>query len=92
MPSFFDAGHGFMSSFDEMVVMLTAIVLFTMAGAVVEYLRDSDGWSVVGVLVGYVVAVVFLAPPAFAGEWHYAVVAAVPVFVVVDLYRGRHER
>ncbi|RDI72044.1 hypothetical protein [Halopelagius longus] len=91
MPSFFDPGHGFMSSLDEIVVMLTAVVLLTMVGAVVEYLRDSDGWSVLGALLGYVVAVLFLAPPEFAGEWHYAVIAAVPVFVVVYLYKGRHE-
>ncbi|SFG64049.1 hypothetical protein SAMN04488063_2689 [Halopelagius inordinatus] len=92
MPSFFDPGHGFASSLDELVVMLVAIALFTTVGAVVEYLGDSDGWSVLGAFAGYVVAVVFLAPPSFAGEWHYAVVAAVPVAVVVYLYRGRHER
>jgi hypothetical protein len=92
MQSFFDPGHGFMSSVDEIAVMVTAIVLFAVLGAVVEYFRNTDGWFILGTLVGYVVAVVLLAPPVFAGEWHYAVVAAAPVFVVVYLYKGRHER
>ncbi|WP_224447959.1 hypothetical protein [Haloprofundus salilacus] len=89
MPGFFDPGHGFLSSLDEMTVMLVAIVLFAVAGGLAEYFGDARGGTVVGTLVGYLVVLVYWAPPVFANEWHYALVAALPVVAVVYLYRDR---
>jgi hypothetical protein len=92
MPSFFDPGHGFLSSIDEVVIAALAVLPFVLIGAVAEYVGDAKGWTVLGALVGYVVALFVWAPPVFAGEWHYAVVAAVPVVLLVYLYRGRRDR
>lgn len=89
MPSFFDPGHGPLSSFDEVAVAVAAIVLFTLVGSATEYFRDARGGAVVGALVGFVLLLVLWAPRVFAGEWHYAVVAAAPVVLLVYLYRGR---
>ncbi|MDS0293835.1 hypothetical protein [Halogeometricum luteum] len=91
MPSFFDPGHGLLSSFDEVAVAAAAVVLFALVGAATEYFGDAKGGAVVGTLVGFVVLLVLWAPRVFAGEWHYAVVAGVPVAVFVYLYRGRRE-
>ena len=92
MPSFFDPGHGFLSSIDEVVIAALAVLPFVLIGAVAEYVGDAKGWTALGALVGYVVALFVWAPPVFAGEWHYAVVAAVPVVLLVYLYRGRRDR
>ena len=89
LQSFFDPGHGFLSSFDEQMVALGAFVLFVAVGALAEYLGDAKGFTVLGVLVGFVVALVVWGPPLFAEEWHYAVVVAIPVVIVTYLYRGR---
>lgn len=91
MPSFFDPGHGFLSSLDEVAVALAAVLLFALVGALAEYLGDAKGGTVVGALVSFVVALFLGAPSVFAGEWHYAVVIAVPIAVLVYLYRGRGE-
>lgn len=91
MPSFFDPGHGLLSSFDEVAVAVAAIVLFTLIGTVTEYFGDAKGGAVVGAFVGFVVLLVLWAPRIFAGEWHYAVVAAVPIVLLVYLYQGRGE-
>ena len=91
MPSFFDPGHGLLSSFDEMAVAAAAVVVFTLVGAAAEYFGDARGGAVVGALAGFVVLLVLWAPRVFAGEWHYAVVAGVPIAVLVYLYRGRGE-
>lgn len=92
MPDFFDPGHGFLSSVDEVMIAAIAVLLFTLVGAAAEYRGNAKGWTVLGALVGYVVALFVWAPPLFAGEWHYAVVAAVPIVLLVYLYRGRYER
>ncbi|WP_224270297.1 hypothetical protein [Haloprofundus salinisoli] len=92
MPSFFDPGHGFLSSIDEIAVAFAAIVLFIVAGALAEYLGNARGGTVVGALVGYVAVLLYWAPAVFADEWHYALVAAVPVVALVYLYRGRRDR
>lgn len=89
MPGFFDPGHGLLSSFDEVAIALAAVILFAIVGGLTEYFGDARGGAVVGALVGFVVAVLLWTPPVFASEWHYAVVVAVPVAVLVYLYRGR---
>ncbi|MFC4548963.1 MULTISPECIES: hypothetical protein [Halorussus] len=91
MPDFFDPGHGFLSSFDEVVVALAAVVLFAAVGALAEYLGDAKGGTVLGALVGYVVVLLLWLPPVFANEWHYAVVAVIPILVFIYWYRGRGE-
>ncbi|KTG10736.1 hypothetical protein AUR64_05965 [Haloprofundus marisrubri] len=92
MASFFDPGHGFLSSADEIAVALLALVFFVVVGSVAEYLGDAKGGMVLGALVGYVAVLLYWAPPVFANEWHYALVAAVPVAVLVYFYRGRRDR
>ncbi|MFC5971564.1 hypothetical protein ACFPYI_09495 [Halomarina salina] len=89
LQSFFDPGHGFLSSVDERTVAVLAFVLFVVVGAVAEYRGDARGGTVVAALVGFVVALVLWGPPMFAEEWHYAVVVAVPVVVAFYFYRGR---
>ena len=91
MPSFFDPGHGLLSALDEQVVALLAFVLFTIIGAVAEYVGDSKGVTVAGALLGYIVALIIWAPPFFSTEWHYAVLVALPIIVVSYLYRRRSE-
>ncbi|MFC6941833.1 hypothetical protein ACFQE8_17940 [Salinirubellus sp. GCM10025818] len=68
MPSFFDPGHGFLSSIDEVVVAALAVLPFVLIGAVAEYVGDAKGWTVLGALVGYVVALFVLAPPSSPGS------------------------
>ena len=89
MPSFFDPGHGLFSSVEEWVVALVAFVLLTAVGAITEYLGDAKGLTVAGAAIGYVVALLLWAPPFVATEWHYAMLVAVPVILVVYLYRRR---
>ena len=90
MASFFDPGHGFLSSVDEVAIAVAAVLVFLAVGAASEYLWDTKGGAVVGALVGFLVALLW-APAAFTNEWHYAVVVAVPVLVLVYRYRGRGE-
>ena len=89
LQSFFDPGHGFLSSFDEWTVAVAAFVLFVAVGGVAEYLGDARGGTVVAALVGFVVALLVWAPPMFAEEWHYAVIVAVTVIVASYLYREK---
>ena len=91
MPDFFDPGHGFLSSIDEVVITAAAVILFTIIGGLAEYVGDSKGGTVLGALIGFVVGVLLWAPPIFAGEWHYAIVVAIPIIVLVYLYRGRND-
>lgn len=55
--------------------------------ALAEYVGDSEGFTVVVALLGYVTALLLWAAPVIATEWHYAVVIA----VVVYRYRRRGE-
>jgi hypothetical protein len=52
LPGFFDSGHGFLSSVDEVVIAAIAVLLFELVGAVAEYVGDAKGWTVLGALVG----------------------------------------
>ena len=89
LQSFFDPGHGFLSSFDELAVAVVAFALFVAVGALAESLGDAKGGTVVAALVGFVAVLLVWGRPPFAEEWHYAVVVAVPVVVAVYLYRRR---
>ena len=91
MPGFFDPGHGFLSSSDEVIIALVALILLTVIGGVAEYFGNSKGGTVLGALVGFLVVVLLVASPVFASEWHYAVVVAIPIAVLVYLYRGRRD-
>ena len=68
MPSFFDPGHGFLSSADEQMVALIAFVLLTVVGATAEYLWDAKGFTVLGILVGFIIALFVWAPSLVATE------------------------
>lgn len=91
MQSAFDPGHGFLSSLDERTVASVALVVLTLAGALLEYVHDAEGWGVLGASVGVAVALVVVAPPALADEWHYVFVGVIPVLFAARLYRGRGE-
>ena len=91
MPGFFEPGHGILSSVAEWVVALLAFVLLTIIAASVEYIGNAKGITVVGALLGYIIALFLWAPPVIATEWHYAVVVALPIIVVSYLYRRRGE-
>ena len=91
MPDFFDPGHGFLSSVDEIAITIAALVLFTVLGGLTEYVGDARGGTILGALIGFIVVLLLWGPPLFAEEWHYAVVVAVPIVVLVYLYRGRGE-
>jgi len=71
---------------------VVAFVVLATVGVFVEYHWDSRGVVVVGALLAFVTSLVLLAPPLFAEEWHYAVVAAIPVVLGTYLYRGRARR
>ncbi|MFD1515341.1 hypothetical protein [Halomarina rubra] len=90
--SFFDPGHGLLSSFDERAVAVVAFLVLSAVGLLAEALWDAKGMLVAGALVVFVVAIVVWAPPLFAEEWHYAVLAAVPVVLGNHFYRGRNPR
>jgi fucose permease len=92
LQSVFDPGHGPLSSFDEQAVAVVAFVVLATVGVLVEHHGESRGLAVVGALLAFVVGLVLIAPPPFAAEWHYAVVAAVPVVLGNYLYRGRRRR
>ncbi|MWG36888.1 hypothetical protein [Halomarina oriensis] len=92
LQSFFDPGHGLLSSFDERTVAVVAFAVFTAVGVYAEYRWDSKGLTVAGVLAVFVVVLVVVAPPPFSEEWHYAVLAAVPVVLGNYFYRGRSRR
>lgn len=68
MQSVFDPGHGPFSSLDELAVALVAVVALTLAGVLLEYLSDPEGWGVLGASVGVAVALLVAAPPALANE------------------------
>jgi membrane protein implicated in regulation of membrane protease activity len=84
--SFFDPGHGLLSSFDERAVAATAFGFLAAVGLLAARLDVPSTPAVCSGLVAFVVGVVALAPPVYAGEWHYALLAAVPV--VLAGYRG----
>lgn len=91
MQGVLEPGHGPFSSLDERSVAVVALIALTLAGALLEYVRDAEGWGVLGAAVGVVVAFVVAAPPILADEWHYVFVAAIPVLIAVRFYRGRGE-
>ena len=90
--SFFDPGHGLLSSFDERTVAVVAFLVLTVVGLVAEHRWHSKGGAVLLALAVIVVGIVLFASPLFAGEWHYAVLAAVPVVLGNYLYRERSRR
>ena len=92
LQSVLDPGHGPLSSVDEQTVAVAAFVVFALVGLLAEYAWRSKGLAVVGALVGYVLTVVLWAPPLFAEEWHYAILAAVPIVVLNYLYEGRSKK
>lgn len=91
LQSFFDPGHGFLSSVDEWLVAVIAFVLLTLVGAVAEYLGDAKGITVLAAMGGYIIALFIWAPPFIATEWHYAVMIAIPLVVISYLYRRHGE-
>lgn len=91
LQSFFDPGHGFLSSPEEVAVAVAAVAVFALVGGAAEYLGDAKGGAVIGALAGFLVVLLGWGSPVLADEWHYAVVVAVPVALVVLRYRGREE-
>jgi hypothetical protein len=91
MRSVFDPGHGLFSSVNEVTVAALAFLVLSLVGVLLEYTRDTKGWGVMGAAVGVALGVVLVGPPGLSDEWHYVFAAAIPVALVVWLYRGRRQ-
>ena len=91
VPSFFDPGHGLFSSPEELVVTVVAMLVLAVVGVLSERAGDATGLAVALAAGGFVLALVVVAPPAIATEWHYAALVAALLAAVVYWYRGRGE-